>query len=166
MPAYMAERKRQDIREAIQAGMTSAEIQQLLQVSAGTIVNIKRELGIPIRPTKRPHTGGPMQAAAQPSWDGRHYSVAEAYIDSLDADTPAPTAPPAPTPPLSPAAYMAAFENRVLEYHALLKQKDATIERLEKECAKLLAEYAQIVHQQANWTGPTSIMNQSLGNGG
>jgi FtsZ-binding cell division protein ZapB len=90
---------------------------------------------------------------------------------------PGPTAPPAPTAPLSPAAYMAAIEARVLEFHQLLKEKDATheqelrakdarYEQLEMEHTKLLSEYQQTVFRQQNWTGPTSTVTQSLGNGG
>ena len=175
MPAYMTAQKRQDIREALQAGMTSADIQKLLQASAGSIVNIKRELGIPIRPMLQTRTRGPIKAMAQPSWDGRSHAIAQAYIESLDGERPAPTAPPVSTaPPVPrPEAYVTAFENRVLEYRELLRQyeqtlseRDGTIERLKKENAKLLDDYAQIVFNQQNWQGPTSTMTQSLGNGG
>ena len=156
MPAYMPARKRQDIREALQAGMTSAEIRQLWQASAGSIINIKRELGMPIRPMMQTRTKGPIKAVAR---------VAAEVV------------PPAPTAPPAPAEYVAAFEARVWEFHRLLKEqaaeheqelrvKQAEIDRLETQHSKLIAEYAQIVHQQAAWTGPTSTITQSLGNGG
>ena len=173
MPAYMPAQKRRDIRDAIQAGMTGADIMRLLTVSAGTVVRVKREMGLPIRPIRQTRTRGPVRAVAQPPEGdppSNHTSYAEAHIESLYAEQPAPTIP-------RPEAYVTAFENRVLEYHALLKQKDAaheqtllerdgTIERLQKENAKLRDECAQIVFQQQNWTGPTSTMTQSLGNGG
>jgi len=177
VPAYMTEQKRQDIREAIQAGMTSAEIRRLLQASAGSIVNIKREMGIPIRPMLQTRTRGPIKTAAQPSEGDppSNHTYAEAHIESLYAEQPAPTAPPVSTaPPVPrPEAYVTAFENRVMEYRELLRQynqtileRDGTIERLKKELATLRDEYAQTVFRQQNWTGPTSVMNQSLGNGG
>jgi len=137
------EEKKKAIREAIKAGMSGKDIRILLHTSAGTITKVKRSMGIPIRPMR-----GPTVAVGQ-------------------------IAPPVPRP----EEYVTAFENRVLEYHTLLKQKDAaheqtllekdgTIERLKKENAKLIDENAQIIFQQQNWTGPTSVMSQSLGNGG
>ena len=171
MPAYMTAQKRQDIREAIQAGMSGQEIRQMLNTSAGTITNIKREMGIPIRPMRQTRTRGPVRTVAQPSWGGRNYDIAGAYIESLDAENPEPSAPLTPTIP-RPEAYVTAFENRVLEYHELLRQyeqtlleRDDTIERLKKELATLRDEYAQTIFRQQNWTGPTSTMSQSLGNG-
>ena len=152
MPAYMPAQKRQDIREAIEAGMTVQDIIDLLHTSAGSVTKMKREMGLPIRPMKQTRTRGPVKAVVQ-------------------------VVPPAPTAPLPPEAYVGAFEARVLEYHALLKQKDdtheqelrakdATHEQLERECAKLRDEYAQTVFRQQNWQGPTSTIAQSLGNGG
>ena len=172
MPAHMPEQKRQDIREAIEAGWKISDIMRLLDTSAGSITNIKREMGIPIRPMQRNRIQGPVRTVAQPSWGGRNYDIAGAYIESLDAENPEPSAPLTPTIP-RPEAYVTAFENRVLEYHELLRQyeqtlseRDDTIERLKKELGKLRDEYAQTVFRQQNWTGPTSVVRQSLGNGG
>ena len=158
MPKTVSAKKHQDIRDAIKAGMSGQEIRELLSTSAGTITNIKREMGIPIRPMRQTRTRGPVRTVAQPSWDGRNYDVAEGYIESLGSETPAGI--------LSPEDYVAAFEARVLEYHTLLRQKDAENERLRKENSTLRSEYQQMVFRQQNWTGPTSTMSQSLGNGG
>jgi len=167
MPAYMTAQKRQDIREAIQAGMSGQEIRQMLNTSAGTITNIKREMGIPIRPMRQTRTRGPVRTVAQPPAGDplRNLAIAQDYIKRLDAERAASTAPPAPTAPLSPEEYVAAFEARVLEYHALIRAKDIEIERLRKENSTLRSEYQQMVFRQQNWTGPTSTMSQSLGNG-
>ena len=177
MPAYMAKQKHDDIRDAIASGMRIEDIRELLSTSAGSVLKIKREMGIPIRPMGQTRTRGPIKTAAQPSEGDppSNHTYAEAHIESLYAEQPAPTAPPVSTaPPVPrPEAYVTAFENRVMEYRELLRQynqtileRDGTIERLKKELATLRDEYAQTVFRQQNWTGPTSVMNQSLGNGG
>ena len=181
MPAYMPARKRQDIRDAIQAGMTGTDIMQLMTVSAGTVVRIKREMGLPIRKQKT-RIRGPVESVARVVLETDMTALARQALARIRAE--APTAPPAPTAPLPPEAYVGAFESRVLEFHQLLKQKDAALEhlewlhaqelrekdakyaQLERECVRLRDEYAQIVFQQQAWTGPTSTITQSLGNGG
>ena len=178
MSRSTSDEKLKDIRDAIESGMSGQDIRELLHTSAGTITKIKRSMGIPIRPMRQTRTKGPIKALAQPSWDGRNYDIAEAYIESLDSEKPVPTA------PLPPEAYVGAFENRVLEFHQLLKEKDTTLEhlewlheqelrakdakyeQLEMEHTKLLSEYQQTVFRQQNRQGPTSTMSQSLGNGG
>jgi hypothetical protein len=142
MPGHMAAQKRQDIRDAITAGMKIEDIRQLLSTSTGSVMKIKREMGIAIRPMRKTRTKGPLKAVTQV------------------------VPPPAPTVPLPPEAYVEAFEARVLEFHGLLNNKNIEIERLERELAKIRAEYAQMVFRQQNWQGPTSTINQSLGNGG
>ena len=193
MPAYMPAQKRQDIREAIQAGMTSEDIQELLHTGAGSVIKIKREMGIAIRPMRQTRTRGPVKTVAQvvqrngitflpdptaPPAPTKAVArvaaqvVPETDIAELAQQTLAflraevPPTPPVPTAPASPEAYVEAFENRVLEYRTILAQKNSTIERLKKELATLRDEYAQTVFRQQNWQGPTSVMNQSLGNGG
>jgi hypothetical protein len=162
MPGHMAAQKRQDIRDAITSGMKIEDIRQLLSTSTGTIVKIKREMGIAIRPMRQTRTRGPVRTVAQPPEGDPPSSqtYAEAHIESLYAEQPAPIT------PFSPEDYVAAFEDRVLEYRSILAQKDSAIERLERELAKLRDECAQIVHRQQNWQGPTSTITQSLGNGG
>tara|TARA_Y100000310_G_scaffold20235_1_gene19738 strand:- start:506 stop:1099 length:594 start_codon:yes stop_codon:yes gene_type:complete len=49
MPAHISEQKRNDIRDALADGMKLADIRTLLNTSAGTISNIKREMGLPLR---------------------------------------------------------------------------------------------------------------------
>ena len=154
MARPMPAEKRRDIREAIQTGMTSEDIQKLLSTSAGSVIKIKREMGLPIRQVNQIHRRGKVQAVAQPP-EGDPPSN-HTYAEQQ----------PAPINPISPEDYVAAFEARVLEFRQLLAAKDATIERLEREYAKLRDEYAQTVFRQQNWQGPTSTMAQSLGNGG
>jgi hypothetical protein len=129
--------KRQKIREAIESGMKLMDIRGLLRTSAGTITEIKREMGLPIR-SKKSNSAGKV-----------------IHVVALEPPT-----------LLPPEAYVKAFEARVIEYHTMLKQKDAENERLQKENAQLRADYQQVVFQAANWTGPTSLMGKSLGNGG
>ena len=158
MPNTVSAKKHQDIREALEAGNSMRDISQMLNTSTQTILKVKREMGLPIRQMKTPRTRGPVRTVAQPSWDGRNYDVAEGYIEGLGSERPGGI--------LQPEEYVAAFEARVLEYRTILAQKDSMIERLERELATVIDEYAQTVFRQQNWQGPTSIMNQSLGNGG
>ena len=160
MPALMPAQKRQDIRDAIASGMRIEDIRELLSTSAGSVVKIKREMGIPIQQQRRRKDAvGPVESVAR---------VAAQVVPG----PPAPPVLPASTVP-RPEAYVTAFENRVLEYRELLRQynqtlleRDGTIERLKRELATLRDEYAQTVFRQQNWQGPTSTMTQSLGNGG
>jgi hypothetical protein len=142
MATATSDEKLKDIREAIESGMRGKDIRELLHTSAGTITNVKRAMGLPIRPMRRPRKREPVLTYL-------HQSVDQVAL---------------PVP--MPEEYVTAFENRVVEYRTLLWEKDCTIERLKKENAKLLDEYSQRVFQLQNWQGPTSIMNQSLGNGG
>jgi hypothetical protein len=138
MPRHMTEQKRTDIKEALADGMTGSDIRQLMNTSAETIIRIKRSMGIPVRSMKSPtRTRGPGRTVA----------------------------PAAPTALPSPEEYVAAFEARVLEYRMVLAQKSSEIERLERENATLRSEYQQVAFRAANWT-PSSIVGQSLGNGG
>jgi DNA-binding transcriptional MerR regulator len=130
--------KRRDIREALEAGIKLNDIKELLSTSSATITEVKREMGLPIRPQSRRGTSLYIKKVAQPE----------------------------PIGILPPEDYVAAFEARVLEYHTLIRAKDAEIERLSKENSTLRAEYQQVVFRAANWTGPTSTIRQSLGNGG
>jgi hypothetical protein len=61
----MTEQKHNDIRDAINAGMISTDIRDLLSTSAASIIKVKRLMGLPIRKMRPPRTRGPVKAAAQ-----------------------------------------------------------------------------------------------------
>lgn len=143
MTKQISPQKHKDIQKAIKAGVRGTDIREMLNTSAGTITKVKREMGLPIRPMKSKQT---QVKAPMIAYHPAGYSP--------------------PTTPLSPEEYVSAFEARVIEYHTMLRQKDIEIEQLKQENRQLRADYQQIVFQTANWTGPTSLIGKSLGNGG
>jgi hypothetical protein len=76
---------------------------------------------------------------------------------------------PAPTAaanPYSPQEYFEAIANGLRERdseNALLRHQVAD---LQTETRRILADLNQCKHQMANWSGPASLPNRSLGNGG
>ena len=145
MTKQISPQKHKDIQKALKAGITGTDIRAMLNTSAGTVTKVKREMGLPIRPMKSRLAGKPTRTPTI-EYHPAGYSP--------------------PTTPLSPEEYVSAFEARVIEYHTMLRQKDIEIEQLKQENRQLRADYQQIVFQTANWTGPTSLIGKSLGNGG
>jgi len=85
---------------------------------------------------------------------------ARTFAGSAQEDSP-------PTPStFTPADFVQAFEARYDEFKKLLAAKDFTIRALENQGRELRGQVRQMQYHLANYTGPSSNMGKSLGNGG
>ena len=149
MPTRISATKWRDIQDAILAGVSVTEIRALLSTSAGTISNVKRSMGIPLRGTRPRRTRVPAEPRAVSSQ---------------------PTAPPAAyTPQEYFQAIADGLRRRDADNTTLLQENNSLrtqMQQLEAENQRLLSDLNQCKHQMANWSGPTALPGRSLGNGG
>jgi transposase-like protein len=84
---------------------------------------------------------------------------ARTFAGSAQEDSPPPST-------FTPADFVQAFEARYDEFKKLLAAKDFTIRTLENQGRELRGQVRQMQYHLANYTGPSSNMGKSLGNGG
>lgn len=84
---------------------------------------------------------------------------ARTFAGSAQGDSPPPST-------FTPADFVQAFEARYDEFKKLLAAKDFTIRALENQGRELRGQVRQMQYHLANYTGPSSNMGKSLGNGG
>jgi hypothetical protein len=181
----MSEQRRRYIKDAIKAGYTSEKITDMFGTSIGTIVNLKREMGIPIRQQSKETkftvpevaTAGIVEVARAmeatvmhhrdiphvygvepvPQDDSTDTTMYDLFGDEVQPDTPQ---------TYTPQEYFEAIANglrqRDVENNVLRQERD----RLQAENQKLLSDLSQCKLQMANWTGPSALPGRSLGNGG
>jgi methionine synthase II (cobalamin-independent) len=177
MVKAISEKKRRDIRDAIAVGMKLTDIRMLLNTSAGTITKVKREMGLPIRPMNRTRTRRPVETVARvvppPVPSVMHHREIPRSLGMATAPT---TVARAYTPQEYFEAIAEGLRSRDAENDALEDMRKAlrdevsalhrTVAWLEADNLRLLADLNQCKHQMANWSGPASLPNRSLGNGG
>jgi len=175
----LSEEKRRDIQDAIKAGITVTEIRTLLSTSAGTISNVKREMGIPLRRMRKPRRAAPEtvpQARLRKEEQEAGYLKAvqtaqatimhhrdiprHAYLERVKELQPAPAQ--AYTPQEYFEAIADGLRQRDMENNTLKLER----QQLREENRRLLSDLNQCKHQMANWSGPVALPSMSLGNGG
>ena len=187
--------KRRDIQDAIRAGIPVTRIRSLLSTSAGTISNIKREMGMPMRATRPRRTR--VQAVSSPPTAPptvmHHREIPHSHLERVreleklredspsndcDATTeditsedvqPAPAPAQAYTPPEYFEAIADGLRSRDAE-NAALRDEVTSLRsmaaRLEGDNLRLLRDLNQCKHQMANWSGPAALPGKNLSNGG
>ena len=108
--------------------------------SHGTIFDVKKSLGLTTAQLAVPHIQQPeSQDVPEPS-----------NVQNV----------------IYPADYVKAFEARYDEWKSLLTAKDYAITQLESKNKELRNQINQMQFHLANYSGPSSNMGRSLGNGG
>ena len=164
----MSEQRRRYIKDASKAGYTSEKIKDMFGTSVGTIVNLKREMGIPIRQQSKETkftvpevaTAGIVGVAqAMEATVMHHRDIPRVYgVEPV----PQPDTSQTYTPQEYFEAIADGLRQRDVENNVLRQERD----RLQAENQKLLSDLSQCKLQMANWTGPSALPGRSLGNGG
>ena len=191
MPKMLSDAKRRDIQDAIRAGMTVKNICSLLSTTAETISKIKRAMGIPLRDT-RPRRTRVQAVSSQPTAPPtvmHHREIPRSHLERVkeieklrERDFAATTEDitsedvqpaPAPAQAYTPQEYFEAIATGLRERdaeNAALKDEVTSLRsmaaRLEADNLKLVSDLNQCKLLMANWSGPASLPNRSLGNGG
>jgi hypothetical protein len=136
-------------QRAVEAGLPIPWIyRHILAVdgtSHGTIFDVKKSLGLTTAQLAVPQIQQPeSQDVPEPS-----------NVQNLTPDT-----------VIYPADYVKAFEARYDEFKALLTTRDYAITQLESKNKELRNQINQMQFHLANYSGPSSNMGRSLGNGG
>ena len=186
MPKATSKEKRQAIKAAITAGMKLADISVRLHTSAMTIIKIKREMGLPIQSDSyRTKAGKAVAPTVMHHREIPHYSYLERVkelekLRERDFATPPEDVTsedvqpaPAPAQAYTPQEYFEAIadglRSRDAENAALRDEVTglrSMAARLEADNLKLVSDLNQCKLLMANWSGPASLPNRSLGNGG
>ena len=168
--------KRRDIQDAIRAGIPVTRIRSLLSTSAGTISNIKREMGMPMRATRPRRTR--VQAVSSPPTAPptvmHHREIPHSYLEMVKKqrlenspeEITSEDVQPAPAQAYTPQEYFEAIADGLRQRDAENAGLRAQIDRMEVETRRLRDDLVQCKMQMANWSGPAALPNRSLGNGG
>ena len=189
MPKMLSDAKRRDIQDAIKAGIIVKDIRSLLSTSSETISKIKRAMGIPLRDTRPLHTRG---VSSQPTVM-HHREIPRSHLERVreleklreqrlrrgfaatTEDITSEDVQPAPAPAqaYTPQEYFEAIADGLRSRdaeNAALKDEVTSLRsmaaRLEADNLKLVSDLNQCKLLMANWSGPASLPNRSLGNGG
>ena len=169
----MSEQRRTYIRDAIRAGISVVKIKAMFGTSVGTILKLKRELGIPILQQRKrkgiewQHT----EVAPEPTVSPNSYleRVKElekrGFTPSLEDITSEDEQPDTPQT-YTPQEYFEAIADGLRQRDAEINTLRLERDRLRAENQKLLSDLSQCKLQMANWTGPSVLPGRSLGNGG
>ena len=170
----MSEQRRRYIKDSIKAGYTSEKIKDMFGTSVGTIVNLKREMGIPVRQqSKETKFTVPEVATAGIVEVAQAMEATVMHHRDIPRSLGMATAPTTVAHPYSPQEYFVAIaeglRSRDAETAALRDEVTglrSMAARLEGDNLRLMSDLNQCKLQMANWSGPVSLPSMSLGNGG
>jgi len=174
----MSEQRRTYIRDAIRAGIAVVKIKDMFGTSVGTIVKLKRELGIPILQQRKRKGLAAVQEVAQamqatvmhhrdiprvygvepvPQEDSTDTTMYDLLGDEVQPDTPQ---------TYTPQEYFEAIADGLRQRDVEINTVRLERDRFRAENQKLLSDLSQCKLQMANWSGPSALPGKSLGNGG